>query len=85
MGRGDALNHYPPAGGKGVAANRKSAPEGCLWQEAHRELNAHGRLLDYTNFTGSVYNSQQYHYIYNVITNSRFDEETSKQRNSESC
>ena len=24
MGRGDALNHYPPAGGKGVAGNRKS-------------------------------------------------------------
>jgi len=22
------------------------APKGCRWQEAQRELNAHGRLLD---------------------------------------
>jgi len=36
---------------KGVAGNRKSegsetVPKGCRWQEAHRELTAHGRLLD---------------------------------------
>ena len=28
MGRVGLLNHYPPAGGKGVAGNCKSAPKG---------------------------------------------------------
>jgi len=28
MARGGTLNHYPPAGGKGVVGNHKSAPEG---------------------------------------------------------
>ena len=44
MGRGGTLNHYPPAGGKGVVGNHKfegsgTANSGPDEQEPHKRLD----------------------------------------------